>query len=308
VALAAAVPGAVVHLPAPPPLAVASYVGGLALLVFRKPRAAAILLAVALGAGAWPLVRPPDARLRVTVLDVGQGDAIVAEMPDGRAILVDAGSGGARRLDAGERVVAPFLWNRGFLRLARAVVTHDDSDHAGGMPAVRRLLRVDEQWTSLDPPATPRAFGGVVVTALPRLATGGRRNDGGLVLRLEVGWVSFLLASDIEAARERELLDAGLPLAATVLKVAHHGSRSSTTAEFVRAVRPAVAVISVGPRNAYGHPDSGVLARLTETGARIYRTDRDGAVILETDGHTLSVTRWASRRVDRICVDPEAIC
>jgi len=308
VALAAAVPGAVVHLPAPPPLAVASYVGGLALLVFRRPLAAAILLAVALGAGAWPLVRPPDARLRVTVLDVGQGDAIVAEMPDGRAILVDAGSGGARRLDAGERVVAPFLWNRGFLRLAGAIVTHDDSDHAGGMPAVGRLLRVDERWTRLDPPATPRAFGGVVVTALPRLATGGRRNDGGLVLRVEVGRVSFLLASDIEAARERELVDAGLPLATTVLKVAHHGSRSSSTAEFVRAVRPAVAVISVGPRNAYGHPDPGVLARLAEAGARIYRTDRDGAVILETDGHTLIVTRWASRRVDRICVDPEAIC
>ena len=301
-------PGAVVHLPAPPPLAVASYVGGLALLVFRKRLAAAILLAVALGAGAWPLVRPPDARLRVTVLDVGQGDAIVAEMPDGRAILVDAGSGGARRIDAGERVVAPFLWNRGFLRLAAAIVTHDDSDHAGGMPAVRRLLRVDERWTRLDPPATPRAFGGVVVTVLPRLATGGRRNDGGLVLRVEVGRVSFLLASDIEAARERELVDAGLPLATTVLKVAHHGSRSSSTAEFVRAVRPAVAVISVGPRNAYGHPDPGVLARLAEAGARIYRTDRDGAVILETDGHTLIVTRWASRRVDRICVDPEAIC
>lgn len=308
VALAAAVPGAVVHLPAPSVFAVATYVGGLALLVARRWRVAAILLAVALGAGAWPLVRPPDPRLRVTVLDVGQGDAIVAETPDGRAILIDAGSGGPRRLDAGERVVAPFLWNRGFLRLAGAVVTHDDSDHAGGMPAVRRLLRVDERWTGLDPPAAARAFGGVLVAALPRLATGGRRNDSGLVVRIEVGQVSFLLAADIEMARERELVGSGLPLAATVLKVAHHGSRSSTTAEFLRAVRPAVAVISVGPRNGYGHPDPGVLARLTEAGARIYRTDRDGAVILETDGHTLTVTRWASRRVDRICVDPEAIC
>jgi len=308
VALAAAVPGAVVHLPAPSLFAVATYIGGLALLVARRWRVAAILLAVALGAGAWPLVRPPDPRLRVTVLDVGQGDAIVAETPDGRAILIDAGSGGPRRLDAGERVVAPFLWNRGFLRLAGAVVSHDDSDHAGGMPAVRRLLRVDERWTGLEPPAAARAFGGVLVAALPRLATGGRRNDSGLVVRIEVGQVSFLLAADIEMARERELVASGLPLAATVLKVAHHGSRSSTTAEFLRAVRPAVAVISVGPRNAYGHPDPGVLARLAEAGARIYRTDRDGAVILETDGHTLTVTRWASRRVDRICVDPEAIC
>ena len=308
VTLAAAVPGAVVHLPAPGPLAVASYAGGLALLVARKRLAAAILLATALGAAMWPLVRPADPRLRLTVLDVGQGDAIVAEMPDGSAIIVDAGPGGPRRLDAGERVVAPFLWNRGFLRLAGAVVTHDDSDHAGGMGAVRRRLRIDEHWTGGDPTTAAHWFGGVMVKALPRLATGGRRNDGGLVLRIEVGLVSFLLASDIEAARERELVESGLPIAATVLKVAHHGSRSSTTAEFVRAVRPAVAVISVGARNPYGHPDPGVLARLGEAGARIYRTDRDGAVILETDGHMLSVTRWSGRRVDRVCLDPEAIC
>ena len=267
-----------------------------------------VAAATALGAAMWPLVRPADPRLRLTVLDVGQGDAIVAEMPDGSAIIVDAGPGGPRRLDAGERVVAPFLWNRGFLRLAGAVVTHDDSDHAGGMGAVRRRLRIDEHWTGGDPTTAAHWFGGVMVKALPRLATGGRRNDGGLVLRIEVGLVSFLLASDIEAARERELVESGLPIAATVLKVAHHGSRSSTTAEFVRAVRPAVAVISVGARNPYGHPDPGVLARLGEAGARIYRTDRDGAVILETDGHMLSVTRWSGRRVDRVCLDPEAIC
>lgn len=320
VALAARVPGAVVHLPAPGWIAVTCYLGGLALLlVWYETRArdgrrsplllGIVLLALAVGVAAWPLVRPSDGRLRLTVLDVGQGDAIVIETPDGRTILVDAGSGGPMRLDAGERVVAPFLWNRGVLRLAGAAVTHDDADHAGGMPAVRRLFRIDEQWTGASVPTEPRRFGRALVTALPPLdAPGGRRNDAALVLRIEMGLVSFLLASDIGAAREHELVASGTRLGSTVLKVAHHGSRSSTTLEFLRAVRPTVAAISVGARNPYGHPDPAVLARLAEAGAQISQTDRDGAVIFETDGGTLTVTRWARRRVDRFCLDPEAIC
>jgi competence protein ComEC len=333
VALAAGVPGAVVHLPAPGWTATTCYVGGLALLRAGWParrgpapgeRADAVepaapgnrklllpgiaLLVLAAVFAAWPLVRPPDGRLRLIVLDVGQGDAIVVELPDGRTLLVDTGSGGPMRLDAGEHVVAPFLWNRGVLRLAGVAVTHDDSDHAGGLASVRRLFAIDEQWTPASPLVGSRRFGAVTVTVLPPPPTPAGRNDAGLVVRLELGLASFLLGSDIGAARERELVTAGVPLAATVLKVAHHGSRSSSTAEFLGAVSPAVAVISVGARNAYGHPDPAVLERLAAAGARIYRTDRDGAVIVETDGATLTVTRWAHRRVDHFCLDPEAIC
>jgi competence protein ComEC len=320
VALAAQVPGAVVHLPAPGPVAVACYVGGLALLIMPD-RAASLrrrlvrrgagvgLLAFAVGIPAWPLVRSPDGQLRLIVLDVGQGDAVVIEMPDGRTILVDAGSGGPMRLDAGERVVAPFLWNRGVLSLAGLAVTHDDADHAGGMAAMRRLFRIDEQWTAASAPSEPRRFGRAIVTPLPPTAApAGRRNDAGLVLRVEIGLASFLLAADIGAAREHELLASGTRLASTVLKVAHHGSRFSTTSEFLRAVRPTAAAISVGARNAYGHPDPGVLARLAEAGVAVYRTDEDGAVIFETDGGTLTVTRWARRSIDRFCLDPEGIC
>jgi len=93
-----------------------------------------------------------------------------------------------------------------------------------------------------------------------------------------------------------------------VLKVAHHGSRHSTTREFLNATRPSFAVISVGARNSYGHPAPDTLARLDSVGARILRTDRDGAAIFETDGRVLTVTRWASGRVERVCLDPEAIC
>ena len=318
VLLAAQVPGAVVHLPAPGWLAITCYAAGLAaLLVWHqragKPRRALLLLGIALvalavGCAAWPLVRPADGLLRLTILDVGQGDAIVIEMPDGRAILVDAGSGGPMRLDAGERVVAPFLWNRGILRLAGIAVTHDDNDHAGGVTAIRRLFAIDEEWAAAAPMA-PHRFGRAVIAPLAASAVpGGRRNDGALVLRVDMGLASFLLTSDIGAVRERELVGAGARLESTVLKVAHHGSRSSTGPDLLRAVGPRLAAISVGARNAYGHPDPAVLGRLAAGGTQIYRTDRDGALIFETDGGALTVTRWAAQRVDRFCLDPEAIC
>src|SRR5947208_3291691 len=367
VALAATVPGALVHLPAPHGVASACYAGALALgLVWwrcrvERPRvggpsgaAALLLLALAAAVAAWPLLRPPDGRLRVIVLDVGQGDAIVVEAPDGRVLLVDSGAGGPMRLDAGAHVVAPFLWNRGHLRLAGAIVTHQDADHAGGMASIGRRFDigpgVDAETLArgpvgiggpmlslLDARATDRAgdrgpsetrsfwaLPGATHETLPqrdRVVAWSRRgadppprpsrrdrNDEALVLRIEHGPAAFPPASDIESARGHALVVARAPLTATVLKVAHHGSRTSSTPAFLGAVGPTIAVISVGPRNPYGHPDPGVLERLAAAGARLYRTDRDGAVIFETDGRTLTVTRWAARTTDRVCLDPEAIC
>jgi competence protein ComEC len=315
VALAAAVPGAVLHLPAPSGVAVGCYAGGLAaaLGTWRlagRPRqrilaaAAGILLVAAVSVWSWPMLAPPSGRLRVTVLDVGQGDAIVIEAPDGRAMVVDAGTGGPWRLDIGERVVAPFLWNRGTLSIAATMVTHADADHAGGMAALHRLFPVREHWKT----PTARPFGGAWITPLNAVTDSPRVNDHALVVRVELGLASILLASDIEAAAENALVERGAPLVATVLKVAHHGAAGSSTAPFLAAVRPAIAVVSVGARNAYGHPSPAALTRLAAAGARVYRTDRDGAVILETDGRSLTVTGWADRRVERLCLDPESIC
>jgi competence protein ComEC len=364
VAVAAAPPWALVHLPAPTWPAVTCYAAALLLglgwwrLRGVWPRAARCagalappLLILAVGIAAWPLVRPADGRLRVIVLDVGQGDAIVVETPDGQTLLVDAGGGGPWRLDAGERVVAPVLWNRGVLRLAAALITHDDQDHAGGMQAIRQLFRIGEAWRVDELRGTSRVVGGVRLTGLtvmgglidfpggPEVAprppdarrapgTPGRsseysqrspaggasrggsrgRNDDALALRVDYGLVSFLLASDITASTEARLLAAGTPLAATVLKVAHHGSRGSSTPEFLRAVGPRVAVVSVGARNPYGHPSPETLARLDAVEASVYRTDRDGAVILETDGRALAVRGWASGRTARYCLDPATVC
>src|SRR5262249_25566928 len=110
------------------------------------------------------------------------------------------------------------------------------------------------------------------------------------------------------ASRERELIASDAPLRSTVLKVAHHGSRSSTSAEFLNAVEPRLAAVSVGARNAYGHPDAGVMARLTDAGAMAHRTDRDGALIFETAGRILTVARWATGQIERVCLEPETIC
>ena len=229
------------------------------------------------------------------------------EGTDGRAVVIDAGPGGAERLDAGERVVAPYLWWRGLLRVRATVVTHDHTDHAGGMAAVRTRFPGAEVWTAADLAAAPRALGGAVLSALP-VSVGGRPNDHALVVRVDYGAASFLLTSDIPGAAERTLIARGAPLDTTVLKVAHHGARDSSTSAFLSAAHPAVAAVSVGARNPYHHPDAGVLARLEAVGARVLRTDRDGALLFDTDGRALSVTTWASGRTERWCLDPEAVC
>src|SRR2546428_322106 len=221
-------------------------------------------------------------------------------------------TGGPMRLDAGARVVAPFLWNRGHLRLAGAIATHQDADHAGGMESIRRRFGVAPGLEAETLARGPHWIAGAMISLLgPRRDAGGGapgalrdplllgvarpsppetsaygltasavekgarspaarsrrgRNDEAIGLRVEYGLASFLLASDIQAAREQALVATRSPLAATVLKVAHHGSRTSSTPAFLGAVGPAIAVISVGPRNPYGHHDPGVLERLAAAG------------------------------------------
>ena len=334
--LAAAVPGALVHVPAPGPLALATWLlaAVLAATVAARWGRAVALLFVAAGAGIalWPLVAPDDGRLRVTFLDVGQGDAILVEVPDGPRALIDGGPGGGARFDVGERVVAPFLWNRGIARLDVIAATHADADHSGGLAAVLRGLRVGEIWengrwgvghedtvAALGRSGAPRRvlaagqrlqLGEAAVTVLsppadgPAAAVTGE-NDHSLVLRLDWRGIALLLTGDLTTRGEERLLAGRAPLAATVLKVGHHGSRGSTAAPFVEASRPRIAVVSVGGRNPFRHPAPDVLDRLAIAGARLYRTDRDGAVIVETDGLRLWVTRWAARRTDELPIAPD---
>ncbi|MBI4560713.1 MAG: MBL fold metallo-hydrolase [Candidatus Rokubacteria bacterium] len=285
----------------------------------------------------WPWVRPSDGRLRVTFLDVGQGDAVFVEFPDGPRLLLDGGPGGERRFDVGERVIAPFLWNRAVGGLDVVAMSHSDPDHAGGLTAVLRRFRVGEFWengiwgagsaelfglvgrsgavqrslrqgeriwlgsallTVLNPPRAP-------LRGSPR-GPASDENNNSLVLRLDWGLLSFLFTGDLEQEGEAALLGARQPLRHMVLKVAHHGSRHSTTAEFLEAARPQFAVISVGARNPFRHPTAETLDRLQRAGVKLYRTDRDGAILLESDGRVLTVTRWATRETESWPVESPA--
>jgi competence protein ComEC len=257
--------------------------------------------------------------LRVSVLDVGQGDATVLRTPDGRAVLIDAGGlGGQARFDIGERVVAPAVWSLGVRRLDLLVVTHADPDHIGGAPSVLAMLRPREIWEGVPVPghaslaalsrdAAARGVTWRAVRAGDEWTLGGMtmrvlnppppdwerqrvRNDDSIVLDIRYGGVSVILAGDIGADVERSLTRSLRPAAVRILKVAHHGSATSTSPSFLETLRPQIAIVSCGRDNRYGHPAPGVLERLASAGARIYRTDLDGAVTLSTDGRTPHVT------------------
>ncbi|MDE2875317.1 MAG: DNA internalization-related competence protein ComEC/Rec2 [Gemmatimonadota bacterium] len=265
--------------------------------------------------------------LHIVAIDVGQGDAIALRTPRGRWLLVDAGPRGFGGSDAGLTRVVPYLHGQGARRLEAVILSHPDEDHAGGLAAVLRNVRTGavlgpgfsagqsghmlgaEEARRANIPWRRAAAGdawtldGVDFEVLSPAPAGPSNhspahpdpNAWSVVVRVTYGGFSALLTGDADAAIEDRLLDQGR---ITALKVGHHGSRTSTSEAFVRATSPAYALISVGARNRYGHPDPAVLARLERAGTRIYRTDLDGTVTLtaQSDG---TVTVKGSRRARR---------
>jgi len=258
----------------------------------------------------FPAPQPPPGMMWITALDVGQGDSVLL-MAGGATLLVDAGGAlGASTFDLGERVVVPALRHLGVRRLSALVLTHPDHDHVGGAPAVLRALEVGAVWRpqgdwsgtgweEVERVARARQVpvrilgagdllkvGPLWVEVLwPREADGMSENDRSLVLALRLGrrGPAALLMGDMEEAGERALLEAGLERAA-VLKVGHHGSRTSTTPAFLERVAPRAALVSAGVRNPWGHPHAEVLDRLQRRHAVTLRTDRDGALRVTLDG------------------------
>jgi competence protein ComEC len=263
----------------------------------------------------------PRGVLRATFIDVGQGDAALLDLPDGSAMLVDGGGIVGSPLDVGRRVIAPLLRARRRDALALVVLTHPHPDHFSGLDAGLAGVRVGEFWdtgqgeregvsgiyagilarfrvqnTHIARPEETcgtHVIGGARIDVLapcPSATVDRPPNDNSYVLRVAYGRRAFFLEGDAEHEEEHELVRRfGDALRSDVLKVGHHGSKTSSTPELLRAVSPKVAVISCGIRNRYGHPFPATLAALDAVGARVHRTDHDGAVIITTDGESLRV-------------------
>ena len=271
-----------------------------------------------LGLATWiPLLaaeptHPAPGRMTVTAFDVGQGMALLIET-SGHRLLYDTGPAYGPDNNAGGRVIVPYLRARGIARLDGMVISHSDTDHAGGALAVLDGVRTGWVLSSLAPghpiaQAAPRhvacaagqrwTWDGVLFEVLHPLAASYadatlKPNARGYALRVSTGaGTSMLLAGDIEAAQEAQLLNRDAPrVQADVLLAPHHGSGTSSTRDFLRAVRPQAAVFQVGHRNRYQHPKRDVYERYAELGIARWRTDRGGALTIDF-GSTVTIDSY----------------
>ena len=319
------------RIPAPPLWLAALFVLALLLAALRwgrRPRAlawalASICLVTIIIHPFAPVLTPRTFEL--SAIDVGQGDSLLAAFPDGKLMLIDAGGipsfGRSRKpgLNIGEDVVSPYLWSRSIRHLDVVAMTHAHEDHMGGMNAVLKNFRPGELWTGAvaESPewksvretaealhitirqmkrSNPFTFGGAQLTVLAPLPGYEPRekpsNDDSLVMRIAFGSTSFLLTGDMEKRIEEQLFYEGALQHADVLKVGHHGSRTSSTPDLLDAVKPTFGIISAGFENSYGHPHPGTMQALADHHVVPYRTDEQGLISISSDGRHLRVTAY----------------
>lgn len=295
------------------------YVLVLSLVNFRVDKryryAAFVLPAAYLALYGFSHYYPDDGRLRVTFVSIGQGDSILAQFPDNRTMLVDGGGQYNSDFDTGEKVLAPLLWKKGISRIDYLVLSHAQLDHIGGLAFIAENFDIGEFWWNgdgslgrlgeilnkkgvpvkvVDGSSMVVKAGGACVTALgPSKSFAGSENDKSLVIKIGYGEKSFLLTGDIEEAGEAELLKRDIT--ADVLKAPHHGSRGSSTIEFLKKVRPSYVVVSAGLHNSFGFPHEETLQRYGSVGASVLRTDLDGAVSIATDGKNMDISAGLTR-------------
>jgi competence protein ComEC len=326
-------PWLVRRVPTPSIAIVIAYYGSLASLLllttkgFRTTSSWFVFLtsATVIVTGVNPFVaRSGPSSLRLTMLDVGQGDAMVLQM--GRhTMTIDTGGSpfGGGGFDIGARVVEPALWAMGVRSLEAMLLTHGDPDHIGGAAALVDDFHPGAVWQGVPVPraenlravlARAAAYSRVDERRAGEEFTIGAarilvlhppppdwerrkvRNDDSVVLEVIYGDVALLLTGDIGSDVEREIAPHLIPARTRILKVAHHGSRTSTSQELLDAWRPQIALISCGRGNPFGHPAPDVVARLIAIGAAVYRTDRDGEITVDTDGQHVFVTTFTGGR------------
>ena len=275
----------------------------------------------------------PDGRLHIDFLDVGQGDSALVTFPDGETLLIDGGGQISFRDDKadkfepdapriGETVVSQFLWEKGYSKIDYILATHADADHIQGLTDVARNFDVREAFFARMPLNDPEYAELAAVIwkrkiSMSRLSRGDLLNIGGvdvevlfpenddspdaasdnnhsLVLRLVYDSRAFLLTGDVERKAENAMLATPEYLAADVVKVPHHGSHTSSTQQFIYAVKPQLAIISVGRRSRFGHPHKDVVERWKNSGAQVITTGENGTISVSTDGSDLAVTTFVT--------------
>ena len=276
-------------------------------------------------AGYWYYHRFGHRDLRITVIDVGSGNAALLELPGGHTMLIDGGGFSDNSVfDMGERVLAPLLWRKKIKTVDTLILTHPNSDHLNGLIYIAEHFNVRQIWTNGETrdtlgyrrlidiiaeqniqspayrnlPARQKIQGVGIDILYPRLDFMERKardkwrniNNNSLVIRISFGAVSFMFPGDIMAAAERELQQmTKSQLRSTVLMAPHHGSKTSSSDAFLDAVQPQICVISCGWKNRYKFPHAEVLQRYARRDCRAYRTDIHGAVAFITDGQGLEV-------------------
>ncbi len=257
---------------------------------------------------------PGQGTLKVVFLDVGQGDSILVQAPNGQTMLVDGG----RTIEMADRVILPQLRAWGAQRVDVLVVTHPDADHISGLVGVLEKFPVALVALTGDQHATQiyerllldirdknvkalQVRTGTVIPFDPAvklevlgpddaLVNQDNTNDGSIVIKLTHGQSSFLLTGDAEFAENLSILRRGADVRSTVLKLGHHGSSTSTDENWLRAVQPQLGIISAGKDNPYGHPHAEVIRALNQLGIPTIRTDEHGTITVTSDGSQLQVT------------------
>ncbi len=251
--------------------------------------------------------------LEVSFVDVGQGDCCVVITPNRKCLIFDAGGVREKTFDIGGRVVIPYLKHENIFAVDTIFLTHAHEDHSGGAGSIIKKMPVREIITANEGKSEYAAVFGISEKFLNNIRAGesgevfnidgvtveilyapkvGSGNEISNIYKITYGDIKFLITGDLVKDIEADMLRENIDVSSTVLKVGHHGSKTSSSEEFLKAVNPKVAVICVGYGNNFGHPRAEVLERLEKINAQIYRTDRDGLIKFTTDGKILTAKKF----------------
>jgi competence protein ComEC len=301
------------------------YLGIVFLINIKKSKKARYGLALVLivfffNQGFWYYQNKLSPLLRITSIDVGQGESTLVQFPKGATMLIDGGGFYDNSFDIGEKVVAPLIWKKKIKHIDYLVLSHPQSDHLNGLVSIVKNFKIKEVWSNGEKANTvifkefertivgkgikhliinrehpDRNINGVLIEYLhpPKppytINYHSRVNNHSLVIRLTYKDINILFTGDIYQEAERELINTTPNLKSTILKVPHHGSSTSSSPAFLKQVQPEFAIMNLGFKNIFHLPSRKVLKRYQDQGCQIFRTDQDGAITIETDGSEIRI-------------------